>query len=84
MSETDTEVIVKLSKYIYDNSETKPTFPEVRAPSSHVHLRLPVMSMRCLALCLGMGWPSLPDIGFVKISQGEIAATVDISPICPI
>ena len=30
VSETDTEVIVKLSKYIYDNSETKPTFPEVR------------------------------------------------------
>lgn len=29
VSETDTEVIVKLCKYIFDNSSAKPTFPEV-------------------------------------------------------
>jgi len=32
VSETDTEVIVKLCKYIYDNSDSKPTFPEVSGP----------------------------------------------------
>lgn len=30
-SDTDTEVIVKLCKYVYDNSIMKPTFPEVSA-----------------------------------------------------
>ena len=49
VSETDTEVIVKLSKYIYDNSETKPTFPEVRVSDFHLHVRQTVFMIMLLA-----------------------------------
>ena len=57
ISETDTEVIVKLSQYIYDNSAVKPTFPEVGF-CSELPIRWPTIGltyinkMRLMKICV--------------------------------
>lgn len=51
ISETDTEVIVKLSQYIYDHSASKPTFPEVSIdPTLVPRLQHPLSAIKLVDL----------------------------------